>query len=40
LGKIDIESAGALALAGMWRLLREARSVLLIEFHDNAEWNG
>ena len=38
--KIDIEGAGALALAGMRRLLREARPVLLIEFHDDAEWNG
>lgn len=38
--KIDIEGAGAMAFRGMSRILREARPVLLIEFHDECEWRG
>jgi FkbM family methyltransferase len=36
--KMDIEGAAVLALAGMRRLLREQRPVMLIEFHDEPEW--
>jgi FkbM family methyltransferase len=36
--KIDIEGAAGPALAGMSRLLKETRPLLLIEFHDEAEW--
>lgn len=38
--KMDIEGAASQALAGMRRLLREQRPILLIEFHDEAEWAG
>jgi hypothetical protein len=38
--KIDVEGAEAEVLAGMRRLLREKRSVLVIEFHDEAGWAG
>ena len=38
--KIDVEGAEAQVLAGMRRLLREARPVALIEFHDEIGWAG
>lgn len=38
--KIDVEGAEALVLAGMRRLLREARPVLAVEFHDDEGWAG
>lgn len=38
--KIDIEGAGALALRGMRRILRESRPFVLVEFHDDEEWSG
>jgi FkbM family methyltransferase len=38
--KIDVEGAEALVLAGMQRLLRESRPVVLVEFHDDAGWQG
>lgn len=38
--KMDIEGAAAGALAGMRRLLRENKPVLLIEVHDDTEWAG
>ncbi len=38
--KIDIEGAGALALRGMRRILRDARPFVLVEFHDEDEWRG
>ena len=38
--KIDIEGAEVLALRGMRRILRQSRPVLLVEFHDEAGWNG
>ncbi len=38
--KIDVEGAEAQVLAGMRRLLREARPVALIEFHDEVGWAG
>jgi FkbM family methyltransferase len=38
--KIDVEGAEAQVLAGMRRLLREARPVAIIEFHDEAGWAG
>jgi len=38
--KIDVEGAGAGVLAGMQGLLREARPVVLMEFHDAEEWAG
>jgi len=36
--KIDIEGAAGHAFRGMQRLLQDTRPVLLIEFHDEAEW--
>jgi FkbM family methyltransferase len=36
--KIDVEGAEGLVLVGMRRLLREARPVLAVEFHDDAAW--
>jgi len=36
--KIDVEGAEGLVLAGMRRLLREARPVLAVEFHDDEAW--
>jgi FkbM family methyltransferase len=38
--KIDVEGAEGLVLAGMRRLLREARPVVLVEFHDDQGWAG
>jgi hypothetical protein len=38
--KIDFEGAESLVLAGMQRLLREARPVVLVEFHDDEGWEG
>lgn len=38
--KMDIEGAAALALAGMRRLLQESQPVMIIEFHNDAEWEG
>jgi FkbM family methyltransferase len=38
--KIDIEGAAGSALAGMSRLLRETRPILLVEFHDDTEWGA
>ena len=38
--KIDVEGAGALVLAGMRRILREDRPIVIMEFHDEAEWSG
>jgi FkbM family methyltransferase len=38
--KIDVEGAEARVLAGMRRLLREARPVILTEFHDDEGWNA
>jgi FkbM family methyltransferase len=38
--KIDVEGAEAQVLAGMRRLLREARPVAVIEFHDEVGWAG
>lgn len=38
--KIDVEGAGALVLAGMRRILRGDRPVVIMEFHDEAEWSG
>jgi FkbM family methyltransferase len=38
--KIDIEGAAGAAFSGMSRLLAEARPILLIEFHDEAEWEA
>jgi hypothetical protein len=38
--KIDVEGAEALVLAGMRRLLRESRPVVLVEFHDDVGWGG
>lgn len=38
--KIDVEGAEGLVLAGMRRLLREARPVLAVEFHDDHAWNS
>ena len=36
--KIDVEGAEGLVLAGMRRVLREARPVLAVEFHDDEAW--
>ena len=38
--KMDIEGAEAQALAGMRRLLRQVRPVVLVEFHDEIGWAG
>jgi len=38
--KIDVEGAAAMVFAGMQRILRESRPTLLVEFHDNVEWDG
>jgi FkbM family methyltransferase len=38
--KIDVEGAEGLVLAGMRRLLREARPVLAVEFHDDEAWTA
>ena len=38
--KIDVEGAEARVLAGMQRLLAEARPVVLVEFHDEEGWAG
>ena len=38
--KIDVEGAEGLVLAGMRRLLREARPVLAVEFHDDDAWQA
>jgi len=38
--KIDVEGAEARVLTGMTRLLREARPVVLVEFHDEVGWAG
>jgi FkbM family methyltransferase len=36
--KVDVEGAEGLVLAGMRRLLRKARPVLAVEFHDDEGW--
>jgi FkbM family methyltransferase len=38
--KIDVEGAEARVLAGMRRLLSEARPIVLTEFHDDDGWDG
>jgi FkbM family methyltransferase len=38
--KIDIEGAEALALRGMTSILRTARPILFIEFHNEQGWTG
>jgi FkbM family methyltransferase len=38
--KMDIEGAEAQALYGMRDLLRRSRPLLLIEFHDDSNWEG
>jgi FkbM family methyltransferase len=38
--KIDVEGAEGFVLAGMRRLLREERPVLVVEFHDDQGWAG
>lgn len=38
--KIDIEGAADSAFTGMRRLMKEARPVLVIEFHGEKEWGG
>ncbi len=38
--KIDVEGAGGQVLAGMTRILREARPLVVLEIHDQAEWDG
>ncbi len=38
--KIDVEGAEALALSGMRRVLREARPIIVIEFHNEDGWAG
>jgi hypothetical protein len=38
--KIDVEGAEARVLEGMRRLLRSARPIVLVEFHDDAGWDG
>jgi FkbM family methyltransferase len=38
--KIDVEGAEAQVLAGMRRLLKDARPALVVEFHDDAGWAG
>lgn len=36
--KIDVEGGGAKVLAGMKRLLRTTRPIVLMEFHNEIEW--
>ena len=38
--KIDVESAEAIVLVGMRRLLRDARPTVALEFHDDRGWDG
>ncbi len=38
--KVDIEGAEAQALCGTRRLLRESKPLMLVEFHDEAGWDG
>lgn len=38
--KVDVEMAGAQVLDGMRRLLNSAHPIVLMEFHDEAEWDG
>jgi FkbM family methyltransferase len=38
--KVDVEGAEAQVLAGMRRLLREARPAIALEFHNNEGWAG
>ncbi len=38
--KIDVEGAEGLVLAGMRRVLREARPALAVEFHDDEAWGS
>lgn len=38
--KIDVEGAEGLVLAGMRRVLRDARPVLAVEFHDDEAWGS
>jgi FkbM family methyltransferase len=38
--KIDVEGAEGLVLAGMRRVLREARPLLALEFHDDEGWGS
>jgi hypothetical protein len=38
--KIDIEGAEGNVLAGMRRLLQEGRPELVLEFHNEARWQG
>jgi FkbM family methyltransferase len=38
--KIDVEGAEGLVLAGMRRLLRDARPALAVEFHDDEAWDS
>lgn len=38
--KIDAEGAAPAVLAGMARILRQARPIIIIEFHNDSEWAG
>ncbi len=38
--KIDVEGGAAAVLNGMSRTLRESRPVVLLEFHNEREWNA
>ena len=38
--KIDVEGAAMKVLAGMRRILRESRPLIIIEVHNNSEWEG
>jgi FkbM family methyltransferase len=38
--KIDVEGAAQQVLAGMRRILRESRPLIVIEVHNNSEWEG
>ena len=38
--KIDVEGAAPAVLAGMARILRQARPIIIIEFHNDSEWAG